>query len=379
MGLLKSVFKRNKEIPIIDDTDLYDSGSHSTASKRIAVESVIGFIARIIIQSEFRIKKKGKYVSNNITYYKFNVKPNKNQTAAKFWYDVVSKLVYDGECLVVKSRSDDLLIADDFNRREYAVKEDIFSNVYVKGLELQGTFTRSEVLYFEYGNEELSRLIDSLFYDYGELISRMFETQKMKNQIRSTVDVEGNFLKTEGGQSSLQNFINRAYKAIKEKAIAIVPQQKGLQYKEHSSNNPGSQSVDEINKVTGGFMDQVCHAVGLPPSLLKGDISDVEKMTRNGMKFCVDPILTIFKDELNMQFVDQYDYLKGERIEVKRISYRDMFDIAVAVDKLRSSSVANGHELRDEIGLEHSDDPIHDEFIMTKNYDSTESAEGGED
>jgi hypothetical protein len=56
-----------------------------------------------------------------------------------------------------------------------------------------------------------------------------------------------------------------------------------------------------------------------------------------------------------------------------------MFDIAVAVDKLRSSSVANGHELRDEIGLEHSDDPIHDEFIMTKNYDSTESAEGGED
>ncbi|MDY0396788.1 hypothetical protein RWE15_23930 [Virgibacillus halophilus] len=71
--------------------------------------------------------------------------------------------MYDGECLIIKSRTDDLLIAEDFNKQEYAVKEDVFSNVYVKGLELNGSFRRSEVLYFEYGNEELSKLIDSLF------------------------------------------------------------------------------------------------------------------------------------------------------------------------------------------------------------------------
>lgn len=375
MGFWGSIFKKHKEIPIVDDTDLYDSETNSAASKRIVIESVIGFIARIIIQSEFRIKRNEKYVNNNITYYKFNVKPNMNQTAASFWHNVVSKLVYDGECLVVKSRSDDLLIADDFNKREYAVREDVFSNVYVKGLELTGTFTRSEVLYFEYGNEELSRLIDSLFYDYGELISRMFETQKNKNQIRSTVDVDGSFLKTESGQKSLQNFINRAYKAIKEKAIAIIPQQDGMQYKEHSSQHSTGQSVEEIKKANDIFLDQVCHAVGLPPSLLKGDMADIEKMTRNGMKFCIDPILIIIKNELNMQFISQSNYFKGERIDIKRISYRDMFDVAVAIDKLRSSAVTNGHELRDEIGLEHSDDPIHDEFIMTKNYESTEGGE----
>lgn len=374
MGFLKTIFNRNKEILIIDDTDLYDGDTKSTASKRMAIESVIGFIARIIIQSEFRIKKNKKYVKD-ITYYKFNVKPNKNQTAAKFWHDVVHKLVYDGECLIVKSRTDDLLIADDYNHRKYAVKEDVFSNVYVKGMELSGTFTRGEVMFLQYGNEELSRLVDSLFYDYGELIGRMFETQKMKNQIRSTVDVDSQFLKTKEGQDRLQNFINRAYKAIKEKAIAIVPQQNGMEYKEHSKQSTSGQSVDEINKTTDGFLDQVCHAVGLPPNLLKGDMADIEKMTRNGMKFCVDPIITIISDELNMQFIDQYDFLNGERIDIKRISYRDMFDIAVAIEKLRTSTVADGHELRDEIGLEYSDDPIHDEFIMSKNYDSIEGGE----
>lgn len=371
IGFLDKVFNRNREIVIIDDKDLYGSDTEHTASKRMAIESVIGFIARIIIQSEFRIKKKNKYIKDK-AYYKFNLKPNKNQSAAVFWYEVVSRLIYDGECLIVQSRSEDLLIAEDFNKKEYAVKEDIFSNVYVKGLELSGTFKRSEVLYFEYGNEELSRLVDSLFYDYGELISRMFETQKMKNQIRSTVDVDSQFLKGEEDQQKLQNFINRTYKAIREKAIAIVPQQKGLKYEEHSKQNSTGQSVDEINKMTNGFLDQVCHAVGLPPNLLKGDMADIENMTRNAMKFCIDPINTIISDELNIRFVDEYDYREGDCINIKRISYRDMFDVAVAVDKLRSSSVADGHELRDEIGLEHSDDPIHDKFILTKNYQEAE-------
>lgn len=374
MGFWSNVFNRNKEIFIIDDTDLYDESTNA-ASKRLAIESVIGFIARIIIQSEFRVKKNKKYIKD-ITYYRFNVKPNKNQTAAKFWHDVVHKLIYDGECLIIQSRTEDLLIADDFTKKEYAVKEDVFSSVYVKGLELTGSFKRSEVLYFEYGNERLSKLVDSLFHDYGELISRMFETQKMKNQVRSTVDVPGQIAKTEKGQKQLQNFINRAYKSIKEKAISIVPQQDGMEYKEHSKPSTSGQSVDEINKTTDSFLDQVCHAVGLPPNLLKGDMADIENMTRNGMKFCVDPIVKIISDELNMQNVDYEDFLNGERIQIKRISYRDMFDIAVAVDKLRSSTVADGHELRDEIGLEHSDDPIHDKFIMTKNY---EDAKGGDE
>lgn len=375
MGFWDKVIGRNKEIIRVDLSDLYDSDTKHTASKRIAIESVIGYIARIIIQSEFRIRCNDKYIKDT-TYYKFNVKPNKNQTSAKFWYDVVHKLIYGGECLVVKSRTDDLLIAEDYQRSEYAVKEDVFSNVFVKGMELDGSFRRSEVLFFEYGNEKLSALVDSLFYDYGELIGRMFETQKMKNQIRSTVDVESNLIKTEEGRKTLQNFIDRTYKAIKEKAIAIVPQQKGMEYKEHSKQSSTGQSVDEINKTTGGFLDQVCHSVGLPPSLLKGDMADVENMTRNAMKFCIDPIITILKDELNMQFINESDFLNGEQIQIKRISYRDMFDVAVAIDKLRSSSVANGHELRDEMGLEHSDDPIHDTFIMTKNY---EPVEGGEE
>src|SRR5699024_5050009 len=223
------------------------------------------------------------------------LKPNKNQTAATFWRQVVYQLIYDGECLIVPTRDNYLVVAEDYERIEFAVREDKFRRVRVKNLDLSGEFKRSEVIFLQYGNEELSSLVDSLFGDYGELIARMFELQKMKGQLRATVNVDGTFLKTEDGQKNLQKFIDRTYNAIK--------------------------------KATDAFLDQVCHAVGLPPNLLKGDMDYIENMTRNAMKFCIDPIIKIISDELNMQMITKKRYLKGDRIDVKRIGYRDMFDI----------------------------------------------------
>lgn len=374
IGFWDRVINRNREIVIFDDTSLYDS-SKNTALKRVAIESVIGMISRTIIQSEFRIKKNGKYIKDN-AYYKFNVKPNKNQSASSFWSEVIFKLIYDGECLIVKSRDDDLLIADDYDKKEYAVFGDTFSNVLVKGLELDGVFKRNDVVYFEYGNEDLSKLVDSLFYDYGELFSRLIEQQMRKGQLRASIDIDAQFSKGEESQKRIQTFIDKTYSAIKDKSVALFPQQKGLEYNEHSKQNTTGASVDEVDKVADGFLKLVANAVGMPVSLLKGDMADIENITRNYMKFCIDPIICIMSDEMNAQFIDEADYLKGDSINIKRISYRDMFDNAVAVDKLRSSSVVEGNELRDELGLEYSDDPIHDHFIMTKNYEY--ASKGGE-
>src|SRR5699024_3123367 len=303
-----------------------------------------------------------------------NVKPNKNQTAATFWRQVVYQLIYDGECLIVPTRDNYLVVAEDYERIEFAVREDKFRRVRVKNLDLSGEFKRSEVIFLQYGNEELSSLVDSLFGDYGELIARMFELQKMKGQLRATVNVDSTFLKTEDGQKNLQKFIDRTYNAIRGKAHAIVPQQKGMEYEEHSRNNATGQNVDEIKKATDAFLDQVCHAVGLPPNLLKGDMADIENMTRNAMKFCIDPIIKIISDELNMQMITKKRYLKGDRIDVKRIRTRDLFDTAVAIDKLISSGSFNGNEIRDEFGYDMTNEEVHSRYFVTKNYQESEYA-----
>ncbi|PJH69414.1 phage portal protein, partial [Salmonella enterica subsp. enterica serovar Typhimurium] len=71
------------------------------------------------------------------------------------------------------------------------------------------------------------------------------------------------------------------YKSFNNKTFAVVPQQKGVDgYTEHSSGGNGP-AVDEIEKVKDGFLSKIAMALGIPFSMLKGDMADVEKQTRN--------------------------------------------------------------------------------------------------
>lgn len=369
------VFRRNSELEQMYDIDLLESTSERIHMKQLAIQTCVNLIARTISQSEFRIRDGKKLIKNEL-YYRLNVRPNKNMSAAHFWQTVIYKLIHDNECLIIKSDSDDLLIADDFYREEYGLVEDSFKSVTIKNFTYSRTFKMSDVIYLEYDNENLAKLLNSLYSDYGELFGRLVEFQKLKNQIRSTVDMENVNPKDKENQGKLQRFIDNMYAAIKSNAFAIVPQQKGFKYEEHSKGGGSGQTIDDINKVTNGFLDQVAKALGIPPSLAHGEMADVENHTRNFMTFCVDSFLKKIKDEFDGKFFSKEEYLNGKKMDIRRVTYRNMFDVATAVDKLRSSGVANGHELRDEIGLEESDDPIHDIYVITKNY--SEIVEGGE-
>ncbi|GAA0491260.1 phage portal protein [Salinibacillus aidingensis] len=375
MGLF-DLFKKHSELEQMYDLDLIEDTSDRIYYKKLAIATCVNLIARTISQSEFRIKKKG-IVQHDEFYYKMNVKPNRNQSASEFWETFVYKLIHDNEVLIVKTDTDDLLIADNFYRNEYAMMDDVFKDVTVKNYTFRRSFIASDVIYLEYSNDNLSRLVNSLYTDYGELFGRMLEFQKHNNQIRATVDTENVNPKDPEKQSKMQNFIDNMYQAIKNKAFAIVPQQKGFTYNEQSDR--ASSSVEEINKITNGFLDHVARALGIPPALVRGEMADVEKSTRNYMTFCIDPLLKKVKDEFSGKFIEKKDYMNGERLDIRRVSYRDLFDLASAVDKLVSSSVFTGNEVREAAGHERSDDELLDRHIITKNYTELEKLlEGGE-
>lgn len=362
------------------DLDLFqDKLSKRIHMKKLAIEICISFLARTISQSEFRIKKDRQFVKDEL-YYRLNVRPNKNMTASTFWQRFVYKMIYDNEVLIIQANDGDLLIADDFQQKEYAVYEDSFTNVVVRDYEFKDVFKQSEVIHIKYSNERLSPLIDSLFDDYGELFGRVLEGQKRKNQIRGTVDMDMLSAKSKEHQLKLQEFIDNMYKAIGEKDIAIIPQQPGFEYKEQSGHGVSAQSVDELNKVTNGFLDQVAMAIGIPISLLRGDMADVDKQTKNYMFFTVSPFLKKIKDEADVKFFEKKEWLEGQCVEIRKPSYRDIFDLSTAVDKLISSGAFNGNEIRSELGYETTDEEIHSTYIITKNYQSSDEAlEGGDE
>lgn len=374
---MDAVLKRNSELEFLFDYEIFEDQSNRIHMKRLAVDTCTSFLGRTISQSEFRIKNGDSYEKDEL-YYRLNVRPNKNQTASTFWQTFIDKLIHENECLIIQADDGDLLIADDFKHNEYAVIEDYFTNVKVKEFEFKRTFKQSEVIHLRYTNEKLQPLIDGLFVDYGELFGRIISSQKRKNQIRGTVDIDAAMVKTEEGRNKLQVFVDKMYQAFGTKDIAIVPQQPGFKYVETSGSGSGGASVDEVNKVSNGFLNQVAMAIGIPVSLLYGDMADVEKQTKNYMMFTLSPLLKKIKDEANSKFFTKEEYLKGKRLEIKSISYNNLFDIATNIDKLISSGAFTGNEIRQEAGYEPSIDPMLDKHFITKNYTEMDSTKGGE-
>lgn len=379
MGVLDLFRSRNSELADMFDFDLIVEQQEKIHMKRLAIEICINMIAKTISQSEIVVTESGRSIQDEF-YYKFNLRPNKNMTSSFFWQSVVHKLIYDNECLIVKTDDDDFLIADNFVHTKYAMFDDTFSEVEAAGYLFKRTFNMSDVIYIPYNNENMTDIIGELFGDYGKLFSRLLEYQMRKNQIRSIVDMEaltGNDDKT---QAKIQNFINKIYKSVETNGHVVVPQQKGFKYSEYTT--PGSPvTVDEINKVTDGFLDQVARTLGIPIAMIRGDMADVEGQTKNYMLFCINPLSRKISDELTGKFVEKADYLKGKRIKVKTSSHESIFDIATNADKLISSSLFTPNELREELGWERSDDPTMDQHKITKNYEETgteKTLEGGD-
>jgi HK97 family phage portal protein len=378
MGWLSDILRRNSELEWMFDLDLTYETSHRAYLKKMALETCISFIGRTISQSDFRFMKDGKRQYND-WHYLLNVRPNTDQSAADFWQDFIYKLIYENEVLVILTDTNDLLIADDFTRDEFAVYPDIFRDVTVKDYKFQRSFRMDEVIYITYNNEKLTTFMDGMFNDYAELFSRMIEVGLRKNQIRGIVGIDSTQSLNEENRTKLQKFIDKLFAAFSKNSVAIVPKLKGFEYDEVASGDNNGQSIDELTKLKKSLIDDVANILGIPNALIHGDMSEYETSIKAYIKFCIGPLVKKIEDELNAKLIDKKDYLNGSRVEVKGVTEKDLIDHAEAVDKLVASGAFTRNEVRELFGAERSDNPALDEFVITKNYQSAGALEGGED
>lgn len=379
MGFLQNIFKRNSELESMFDLDLVYDLSKRPYLKKMALETCINFIGRTISLIDFRIVQDKRRINDDWNYL-LNVRPNTDQSAAEFWQQLVYRLIHDNEVLAILSDNNDLLIADSFSRVEYAVYPDTFKDVTVKDYTFKRTFQMDEVIYLTYHNEKLTRFMQSMFDDYSGLYARMLETQKLSNQIRGTVGIDSTQSLNEEQRTKLQDFIDRLFTSFKNSAIALVPKLRGFEYDEVNRGDNNGKSVDELTKLKRDVTNDVAGILGIPTSLLHGDMSEYETAIKAYIRFCAAPLLKKIKDELNAKLIPKSEYLKGKRVEIYGVIESDPLELANAVDKLRASGVYNGNEIRIKLGDEPVDNPALDEYVLTKNYQraAEESLEGGE-
>lgn len=377
MGFISDILRRNNELEWIFDLDLADNHTHRAYIKKTALETCINIIARTISQAEFRYLQNGKKQIND-WHYLLNVRPNTDQSAADFWQSVVYKLIYENEVLIILTDENDLLIADSFYRTEYAVYPDIFSDVTVKDYTFKRTFNMDEVIHITYNNEKLTTFLNEMFADYAELFTRMLEVSKRSNQIRGTVGIEANQTLNEESQKKLQKFIDGLFSSFKNNLVALVPTTKGFEYTEVANGESNGKSVEELAKLKRDVTDTVAIILGIPVSIVHGDMSEYETAMKAYSKFCTSPFVKKIQDELNAKIIDKKDFMKGTQIKIFGVSEKNPLEIAEAVDKLIASSAYTPNEIRIKLGDEPSTDERLDKHYFTKNYQELGADKGGE-
>lgn len=377
------MFKRNRELGEelneIFDLDFFGlEVDQRLYLKNSAIETCVNLMGRTISTADFRFIKNKKRVDHDFDYL-LNVRPNSNQSAAEFWKDFVYTLLVENEVLVILSDTNELLIADNFDKIEYALYEDVFKSVTIKGYTFKRDFKMNEVIYMTYNNKKFTRFLDGMFKDYSELFSRMVETKMYENQIRALAEIETTQKLDKENQDKLNNFIQRLYQNFRRSAFAISPKVKGFNYEEITKGQgTKSQPIEELGKLRQDVTKHVANILGIPSALVLGELSEYETAMKAYIRLTAKPLIEQIKDELTAKLIDEKDYKNGLQLKVYGVNEKSPLEMAQDADKLRGSAIANGHEIRELIGFEHSDDPIHDKFFITKNYTTSDEAiEGG--
>lgn len=341
--------------------------------KKLAINSCVNLIANMLVRSEFRTFEKGKEKKGS-NHYLFNVQPNQNQNSSEFIHELVSKLVYENECLVVM-QNDQLYIADEFERTPYAFKENIYKNVIVNDFKLDKSFSESEVFYFKLNNERITGVIDNLYASYGKLITSAMNYYKRSNAMRATLKIGTSMSQTDEAQAAIEDLFNNQLKAFfNAEGGAVLPLQDGLELKELEKFSASGQTSRDIRALIDDIFDFVSIAFHIPKGLLKGDLAEVEAQTDNFIMFCISPIAKLLNNEFNRKLYTKDEYLQRTylKVDTTLIKYIDPVSLANALDKLLSSGTHSVNDNRRLIGSEPIEEEWADEHFVTKNYQEVE-------
>lgn len=365
----------------ITDFDFIHTESKRLYLKKIAIDSVLNYVARTMSTVCFKFSEE---VKNREEWdYILNIRPNLDMSATMFWQEVFYRLLFDNEVLIVITDDNQLLIADGFYRREYALYDDVFEGVRVKDYTFKKTFRMSDVIYLEYNNRDLEELTSGLFKDYSELFGRMVEVAMRNNQIRGSVAVEAtgslNEKKDQEGKTRserIQEFIDKIYESFRTNSVAIVPKIKGFEYEEYTNKTQVSnQSIEELIKVKKTLIDDVSRIIGVPSALVHGELAELEHNIKAYRRTCVKPLVRKLRDEANAKILERKEYLAGGRIEVRGVLPFDPTELADQIDKMVSSSAFYPDEVREIFEYDELPGGEGKKIIRTKNY---EEVKGGE-
>ena len=207
------------------------------AFKELALHIGISYIANALSKCEFKVFENGEPVKNKL-YYKLNVSPNPNQNSSQFINKFVEKYYYNGAALIVP-HGDHIYVADNFDIDDsQPLNMNTFHNVTFGNQQPKKQYKANEVFYIKLDDKNVKTLIDSLYAQYGEVMSYALAAFKRTNGTKYKLLLEQQRAGDPAFKETFENVIQKQLKTFIENDNAVYPQFKGMDLQEFSSKTP---------------------------------------------------------------------------------------------------------------------------------------------
>lgn len=391
MGLISWLIDKfgGKPVPVSYDGDLFDEYESLIGDiyiREMAFWSAVNLVANAVSKCEFKTYLNGNEVKGP-EYYLWNIEPNKNQNSSVFLHKLISKLYRNNECLVIEQLSEkkrQLLIADNFNRKPYALYDDVFSQVQVGDFTFDQTFTQSEVLYFRLSEGEMRKIVNGLYESYSKLIVYSMKAYQRSRGTKGIFKYDTMPVAGTPERETFNKLINEKIRKWLTDDYSALPLGRGQDWKELEKKTYSSESTRDIRALVDDISDFTANALGIPPALLKGDVQDTSKAVDRLLTFCIDPLVDMLQEEINRKRNGYTGFSQGTylKIDTKTMKHVDLLSVSTAIDKLISSGAFCVNDIRELVGEPIIEEDWAYEHFITRNYMPFEEAlkalKGGE-
>lgn len=376
MGVLKRLFGLEKVVQAIEQGGTVKADdAYALELEKVAIQTAIGYIASAVAQCEFRTFMNGK---ENIgqDYYLWNYAPNANQNAVQFVWDLVETLIYNGEALIIEERGQ-MFLADTFTKAENGIKERMFEGISVDGQTLRARRAK-DVIWMVFDNNDIRPLLSRLCNQYEALIQKASEGYAKTYSDKGILSIDSRNRGKFEDEQTKRDLLENRFKKFFSSDSAVLPLYNGYTYTPQTKNTRNVSEVNDVKTLSDEIYNRVGQAFRVPPTLLRGDIGDVEASNKNFLRYAVKPICKLLEAEITRKLYGYEELKKGNylTIDTSRLEVSGVFAMAEKVDKLIACGMYSIDEVRKKMGEPEIGLPETQKHYITKNYAEIGGKEG---
>lgn len=370
-----------------DVTDVLEIIAKDLTKVQLAVmaqEKAAGMIAKAIAKSEI-VLTKGEMRRKDEAYYRLNIRPNDNETATDFWFNVARELVATGDCVVVRMQNGKYYRANSYQMDDYVLFSKTYSNIALTDgyneVQLRYGVSSDDIMHFRFGTDKMRKFTDNVLDNLNDALNAVQSLETIANTplLKFKVDANLQFRRrTADGKEvrlTLDNVLDEFKQKIDGKKLAIITEQTGtslefMDIKKQVTASEVASLADTINKECAAAYD-------IPLGVFNGQITEQSDATNEFITYAVSPVAEVINDTLNAKLVGERDYINGERalVWLAHFKHIDVIDAATSLSQLRSIGFTLD-EIFEMVGYPALNTDFSTSRALTKNY-ATEGTEEG--